>query len=701
MKPILQTEASECGLACLAMMANFHGHCVEMPELRQRFSTSLKGMNLTMLMRFADAMGFAARPVRADLDEVDYLQLPCIIHWNMNHFMILKKIGRKSKNRLTFEVVDPAFGERTMALEEFTRGFTGVALELTPTPQFTTRKAAPAVSLRDLAGNVTGVKVALLQVLILALALEMLSLVAPLFNQFIIDEAIVSGDHELMLVLVLGFGLVLVTRTVIDVARSWFLMRWGVDIGLQWSTRVFSHLTRLPVSYFEKRHLGDIVSKFGSVAAIQSTLTTLFVESALDGLMAILSLGMMLLYSPKLSAIVLICVCLYGCLRAVFYQPLREASRERITLAAKENSNFLETVRAIAPLKLFGRESERRAQWQNLRQDVINRDLKTQKLGIMFRTSSTMVTGVQGMALMYFGALLIMDNALTVGMLMAFLVYAGTFSTRVFQLIDVLVNVKMLSIHTERLADIVLEPAEDDNAQGIDAATLMPSISLRNICFRYGDGEPWIVNDLSLDIVAGQSVALIGPSGCGKTTLCKIIVGLLIPDSGEILIGGTPLNKIGMREFRQILGTVMQNDVLMAGSIMENITFFDQNPDRRMAESVARMAAIHADIMAMPMGFQTLVGDMGSSLSGGQKQRVLLARALYRKPLILALDEATSHLDIENEALISATLRGLKLTKVMVAHRTEAINSADRVIEIRDGKAIERRSDPVVAMAPA
>ncbi len=690
---ILQTESSECGLACLAMISSHFGYQTDLADLRRKFSISLKGATLAQLMRHASSLELSARPLRLDLDEIDQLALPCILHWNLNHFVVLKQVKKSWQGKISLILLDPAVGERRVSVEEASKHFTGVALELNPTAKFEAKDERKKISIRDLTGRIIGLRRAMLQVIILALALEIFAITSPLFNQFVIDEVIVSGDRELLIVLVFGFALLMVTQTAISLARSWFLMRWSMDIGFQWSGRLFAHLIRLPVSYFEKRHLGDIVSRFGSIGAIQSTLTSLFVESLLDGLMALLALGMMLLYSPKLSMLVLSGVLLYAGLRWAFYQPFREASQERLVLASKSSSHFMESIRAISPLKLYGREEERRARWQNMQMDVQNRDIKTQKMSIMFKVSNTAIFGVQGLAMFYIGANLVMQNAMTVGMLMAFSSYAGTFSGRIFSLIDLFVSLKMLSMHSERLADIVCEEIEPEAPLETDLSRLQSSITLKNLKFRYAEGEPWVLDGINLSIPAGQSIALIGPSGCGKTTLCKIILGLLKPTEGEVLIDDIPIKQLGLSAYRSLVGTVMQDDVLLAGSIMDNISFFDANTSQDRVELSARQAAIHDEICAMPMGYQTLVGDMGSSLSGGQKQRVLLARALYKQPKILALDEATSHLDIENERKVNEALSAVNLTRIMVAHRPETIAAAQRVVSLQEGKAVELRNE--------
>jgi ATP-binding cassette subfamily B protein RaxB len=690
---IHQTESSECGLACLAMIASHCGYQVDLADLRRKFSISLKGATLAQLMRHASSLELSSRPLRLELDEIDQLAVPCILHWNLNHFVVLKEVKKNWQGKVSLILLDPAVGERRVSLEEASKHFTGVALELHPTAKFEAKDERKKIAIRDLTGRIIGLRRAMFQVIILALALEIFAITSPLFNQFVIDEVIVSGDRELLIVLVFGFALLMVTQTAIGLARSWFLMRWSMDIGFQWSGRLFAHLIRLPVSYFEKRHLGDIVSRFGSIGAIQSTLTSLFVESLLDGLMALLALGMMLLYSPKLSALVFCGVVLYAGLRWAFYQPFREASQERLVLASKSSSHFMESIRAISPLKLYGREEERRARWQNMQMDVQNRDIKTQKMSIMFRVSNTAIFGVQGLAMFYIGANLVMQNAMTVGMLMAFSSYAGTFSGRIFSLIDLFVSLKMLSMHSERLADIVCEEIEPEAPLETDLSRLQSTITLKNLKFRYAEGEPWVLNGINLTIPAGQSIALVGPSGCGKTTLYKIILGLLKPTEGEVLIDNIPIKQLGLSAYRSLVGTVMQDDVLLAGSIMDNISFFDANTSQDRVEESAKQAAIHDEICAMPMGYQTLVGDMGSSLSGGQKQRVLLGRALYKQPKILALDEATSHLDIDNERKVNVALGSLNLTRIMVAHRPETIASAQRVVSLQEGRTVELRNE--------
>ena len=684
-----QSQVAECGLACIAMVASAHGQSLSLAELRQRFPQSLKGNNLKQLISYSAALGFSARPLRLDLHELGQLALPCILHWDMNHFVVLYKVGRKQ-----VVLLDPAVGERRLSIDEVSRHFTGVALELSPQARFSHQIQAPRLQLSQLTGRVQGLAHAVSQILAVAVVLELFAIVAPLFNQMVVDDVLTSGDQQLLTVLVWGFALVLLIQTALSLARSWLVMVLGQTLSLQWQGNVFAHLVRLPVSWFEQRHLGDISSRFGAVHDIQRTLTNVMIEALLDGVMSLAALVLMFLYSPMLTAVVVVAAVLYGLVRWGSFVPLRNASAERLVLAGQEHSHFIETLRAMTPLKLFGREQERRSRWQNLMVEVMNRDIRTAKMNIGFSVTNTLIFGLENLLVFWLGAKAILASqgpgsgtaVFTVGMLMAFISYKGQFTGRISALINHAIDLKMLGLHNERLADIALTPPEQDTPQGDvpehDLAHLQPSLELRNVSFRYGEGEPWILKNANLRIEAGENVAITGPSGCGKTTLLKLMLGLLQPQEGEVLYGGVPVRQLGMANVRRKVGTVMQEDVLLTGSIADNIAFFDMAPDPQRIEACGQLAQLHHDIVRMPMGYQTLVGELGSGLSGGQKQRLLLARALYKQPSVLALDEATSHLDIGNEQAVNAVLAQMPLTRIVIAHRPETIASAQRRVEM-------------------
>lgn len=687
---VVASEAAECGLASLVMAANAHGMRIGLAELRQRFPLSLKGARLDQLIHIAQRLGFSTRPLRLDLEELGQLRLPCILHWDLNHFVVLAKVG---KSKVT--VLDPAVGERRLPLSEVSNHFTGVALELTPTAQFKPRKATPTVSARQLTGPVRGLWPALAQILLLSVALQVFVILAPFFMQWVVDQVLVSADRDLLTVLGLGFGLALLLQVGIGLLRGWSVVYLSSRLGLQWMGNVFAHALRLPLDFFEKRHLGDITSRMASVQAIQRTLTTSFVEAIIDGLMAVVTLGLMLVYSWKLALVTLLAVALYLGIRALAYRPVRDRTEQQLVAGAKQQSHLLESLRGMQSLKVAGEEPQRRATYENLMVDTVNQEVRLARMGLGFNGASQLVFGVERIAVIWIGAVLALQNVFSVGMLIAYLAYKDQFAARMAGLIDKWVEFRMLRLHGERLADIVLTPPEDDAAQPELPPPPDTWIEVEGLSFRYGEGEPWVLKDCSFSIAPGESVAIVGASGCGKTTLVKLLLGLLKPSEGRICIGGYDLHKVGPRNVRAIVGAVMQDDQLFAGSIADNIGFFDTRHDPARIEAAARLAAVHDEIAAMPMGYHSLIGDMGSSLSGGQKQRIILARALYREPKLLFLDEATSHLDVANERLVNEAVRGLSLTKVIVAHRPETIASADRVLVMEQGRVVrELRQRP-------
>jgi len=679
---ILQTEAAECGLACLAMVAAHHGLRSDLPTLRQRFSLSLKGATMADLVRMAGALQLTARPLRAELGHLSQLQLPCVLHWDLNHFVVLKAVGRDH-----VEILDPARGARRMKLAEVSHHFTGVALELSPATGFRPHTERQHVTLRQLLGRVTGLKRSLLQIFALALALEAFVLLSPFFIQWVVDGVLLSADRDLLVTLGVGFSLLVLMQVAAGALRSWAVLYLSATLNVQWLSNVFAHLLRLPLSWFEKRHTGDVMSRFGAIQQIQQTLTTHFIEAVLDGLLVVVTLAMMAVYSGTLTVIVLGSVALYALLRWAFFRPLRNATEEAIVHDAQRATHFLESLRGVQAIKLFNRQQDRQARFMNVVVDAMNATIATRKLDLLLAMSHKLLFGLERVAVIWVGALLVMDRSFTVGMLFAFIGFKEQFATRVSGLIDKVVELKMLKLQGERLSDIVLTAPEEDGAALVTGRELEARLEVRGLAFRYADGEPDVLAGCSLVIEPGESVAIVGPSGCGKTTLLKLMLGIHAPQAGEILVGGVALRQLGLAAWREMIGTVMQDESLFAGSIADNICFFDVEPDLAWVAECARLASVNDEIAAMPMGYHTLIGSMGASLSGGQRQRILLARALYKRPKFLFLDEATSALDVDRERLVNHAVAQLKLTRVIVAHRPETIASADRVIVLQQGAA--------------
>lgn len=681
---ILQTEAAECGLASVAMIAGYHGLRTDLRTLRRHFSMSLKGARLSDLMQIGASLGLASRAVKLELEDLPQLRMPCVLHWNFNHFVVLTKVSSQHAT-----IYDPAVGVRRIPLAEISEAFTGVALELWPSAQFKRAEARERVSLRQLAGDVVGLRRVFGQALMLALALEVFFIVGPFFLQWVADEVLVSADHNLLNVLAIGFGLMLLMQVFVTLVRGWVLMYLSTNLKVQWHANAFGHLLRLPPQYFEKRHLGDVVSRFGSIESIQRTVTTSFLEALLDGLMAVVTLSLMALYSVPLCLIAMAAMSLYALSRWAWYGPLRRATEEQIIHAAKQHTHFLETMRGIKTIKLFQRQDERRSNWLGLMVEQVNAELRSQKITQLYQSLNVFLFGAEHILVIWLGASLVMDQELTIGMLLAFIAYKSQFDSRVGSLIDKFVDIHMLRLQAERLADILLSPVEVEQPQlGAQpvSITSAPSIEVENLSLRYSDQEPLVLNNVTFAIDSGECVAITGPSGSGKSSLVHVLLGLIPPTDGDIRIGGCDLKRLGLENLRRISASVLQDDALFAGSIAENICFFDERPNMSKIEECARMAAIATDIEAMPMAYNTMIGDMGAALSGGQKQRILLARALYKEPKILILDEATSHLDVEKESQVNEAVRKLDITRIIVAHRPQTIASADRVLAMTKGQ---------------
>lgn len=856
---ILQTEVAECGLACLAMIAGYYGYATDLISLRRRFSVSSHGINLKHLMAMATKIHLAPRALRADTSDLNKAHLPCILHWGLNHFVVLKSIKNGK-----FLIHDPAFGERQLDTIEFNKNFTGVLMELVPTHEFKELDEREKLRFSDFWTRAIGLKRNLAQIVLLSLLLQVFALTTPFYMQTVVDDVLLRKDENLLMVLAIGFTLLMLIQLGTNALREFVILHLSNRLGMQMSANLFRHLIRLPMDYFSKRHMGDIVSRFGSLGNVRNMLTNGMVAAVVDGVMAILTLVAMFIYDIKLTLIVLAVVVVYGLLRWFMYRPFRLLSEEAIIASAKESSYFMESVRAVQTIKLFQRENDRQHHWQNKLADVMNKNICISRWGIGYSTLNSLLFGIENIVVIYFAATAVMGSLISLGMLYAFMAYKGRFIAAMDSLITQWIEFKMLDLHLNRLADIAYTKIEDidlqddtpidseldfettgiskkkltekllnnnfsqgnlhwhieqhdtaetvvrldtfderfginievvaagsenwniqliqsnlpldkgevykigfwaksDNNAQISIAlglssppwTIIESktytanqqwqyfetlfvanqdelntriifngfghkignvyisepnfclhqsnskesifsihalqeanlnkiikgrVEVKNLSYRYSEHEPYVFQNLNFTIEEGETVAITGASGCGKTTLLKCLMGLILPTEGEILIDDKSLQSLSY--YRCQIASVMQDDQLMSGDISENISCFAPQINMTNAMAAAQLACIHDEIQKMPMQYNTMVGDMGSSLSGGQKQRVILARALYRQPQILFMDEATSHLDVQNEKKVNEHISSLNITRIIVAHRPETIAMANRQITL-------------------
>ncbi|WP_355586380.1 peptidase domain-containing ABC transporter [Xanthomonas cannabis] len=675
----LQTESAECGLACVAMIANYHGHDIDLASLRRRFGGSIRGLGLSHIISICSKLGFLSKALKARPEHLPSSNFPCIAHWNMNHFVVIEHADKKGVT-----IHDPARGRVRLDYEEVNTSFTGVILELTLESDFSPIQERRRIGLRSLTGQIRGLFKSAAHLFLLAFCVELIGVAIPLQFQWTIDNIIPTGDKQLLTVAAIAFAMATLLHSLLTIARGWLVCWLGAALNSQWITHLFSHLLRLPTSFFEKRSAGDILTRFSSIYAIQNTLSSAFVSAVLDGAFGLLALGILIYYSIAFAGIAVTVTTIYVIIKRIMFRKLWEANEQNVVYMARQQSEIIESIRGINSIRIANIEPLRKSRLSDAATEACRRSMEAQRINETSSGINAGLFGLQKVWLLTCGAALVVSGNFTIGMLVAALTFVDQFTTKLTGLIDKINDLQLIKMHLERIADIALEePLPLPKSYSGDNFSDY-SIRFVNVGFRYSQSDPWILRGLNLEVNSGESIAIVGKSGCGKSTMLKILLGLDIPSEGHIEIGGQKMDDEGIQRARAIMAAVLQDDNLFAGTIAENISFFERDATIDQIIEAAKKAAIHNEISSMPMGYESLVGDMGSALSGGQKQRVLLARALFRKPRILVLDEATSHLDKYSESITNKHIGELEITRVIVAHRQETIDHADRVIDLTE-----------------
>ena len=597
---IHQTETAECGLACLAMICGHFGKNIDLIYLRRKFNLSARGATLAGINGIAEQLGMATRALSLELDELRVLKTPCILHWDFSHFVVLVSVKR---NRYVLH--DPARGIRYISREEMSRYFTGVALEVWPGSEFQSETLQTRISLRSLINSIYGIKRTLAKIFCLSVVIEAINLLMPVGTQLVMDHAIPAGDRGLLTLISAALMFFILLKAATSTLRAWSSLVMSTLINVQWQSGLFDHLLRLPLAFFERRKLGDIQSRFDSLDTLRATFTTSVIGFIMDSIMVVGVFVMMLLYGGYLTWIVLCFTTIYIFIRLVTYGNYRQISEECLVREARAASYFMETLYGIATVKIQGMVGIRGAHWLNMKIDAINSGIKLTRMDLLFGGINTFVTACDQIVILWLGAGLVIDNQMTIGMFVAFSSFRGQFSERVASLTSFLLQLRIMSLHNERIADIALHEKEEKKPE-IEIVAHMGPISLETngLSYRYDSQSAPIFSALSLSVAPGESVAITGASGAGKTTLMKVLCGLFEPDSGRVLINGIDIRQIGINNYHRMIACVMQDDRLFSGSIRENICGFAEEMDEEWMVECARASHIHDVIMNMPMGYE-------------------------------------------------------------------------------------------------
>jgi ATP-binding cassette subfamily B protein len=682
-----QTTRADCGAACMTMVLASYGKEVPMREVRDVMGAARDGADASQMLAAADWYGLRTRAVRVpEIENLDCLPSRSILHWQFHHFVVL--------DRTTDDgawVVDPAVGRRLVTWSELRTAFTGIAITLEPAAGFTSaerRRSGLGRYLRQLLresstlGRVLGTSV-LLQALALAL---------PFLTGMVVDRVVPRSDVGLLTALAVGLAGVAAFHFIATLARARLLVRLRVQLDSRMTLDFLDHLVDLPYSFFQARSAGDLMERLNSNATVREILTSGALSGALDGMLVSLYLIIVLVVHPMLGVIVLA----LGALRVLLFLALRRRHQEltsrSLQVEAASRSYQVEMLAGIETLKSLGAERRAVEHWSNLFADELNVALQRGRLNATFDSVLAALTTASPFVILIYGALEVVRGDLSLGTMLAVSALAAGFFAPLSALVSTALQMQMLGSYFERIDDVLDAPPEQPRGTSLARPRLAGRITLDRVSFRYNAAAPLVVNDVSLDIAAGSFVALVGPSGAGKSTLAHLLVGLYRPTTGRILYDGFDLAGLDLRAVRGQLGIVNQQPYLFGGSIAGNLSLADPSLPRNRLIEAARLAQIHDDIMEMPLGYDTLLGDGGFSVSGGQYQRLALARALVHRPAILLLDEATSSLDTATERRIQDHLAALRCTRIVIAHRLSTVRAADVILVMDQGAVVERGS---------
>ncbi len=677
-----QMEAVECGAACLTMVLRSYGRFVELSSVREACGVSRDGVSAKQLVRVARQHGLQTRARRLEPKDLEGLEHPAVIHWEMNHFVLLERWTPDEAR-----VLDPAVGPRRIRAAEFARSFTGICIELWPGEGFVEQPERRASRARY-AEMLSAARPALWVVGGTSLILSVLGLTIPLATQLIVDEVLLGRQAGWLGVMGAGaFGLTLLALAALWL-RSWVVSRVRDHVDSAMSAEMVGHILSLPIRFFEQRHTADLVARIDGVRVLREVLAERAVSLLVDGPLLLVYLAILLALEWRLGLVVLASALAYGAVYAVVRPFQLAALRERIVKDVRAAGQLLQTLRGVVTLKSSGRELAAHDRWLRLFAHTLNAAAVESRVRIRGAAALLAVRLLGPAAVLAWGAVLTVEGRLTTGELLGFLLLSGAFLVPLESALQALLRVQELPLVLSRMDDVLETRPEEGGSR--PCPTLSGDIRFEDVTFRYGPTAPPSLDQVSFTIRRGEKVALVGPSGSGKSTLAKLLLGLYRPESGTIAFDDHDLGDLDLDSVRRQLGAVLQETVLFDGSIRENIALYHPTASIDDVVTAARVAQLHADIEALPLGYETRISGTGGPLSGGQRQRLALARAVLHRPPILLLDEATSALDTATEAAVGAYLASRICTRVVIAHRLSTIRDADRILVLDGGRVVEQ-----------
>jgi ABC-type bacteriocin/lantibiotic exporter with double-glycine peptidase domain len=682
---IQQMEWTDCGAASLAMVLAYHGHAVVLSEVREVIGVARDGVNAKAILDGAERYGLSGRGVKVTSDQLALLPRASVLHWEFNHFVVFDRVTKTG-----VRIVDPAAGPREVSFEDFGKSFTGVALQLTPTERLI--KVAPPSGrfgryLRELMLE----KKVFARIIVMSLMLRLVGLVLPLLTGMIIDRVVPRADYSLLWVTVIAITGMVLFNTICDIIRSHLLLHLRMSLDTRMTLSFLDHMVSLPFSFFQRRSTGDLMMRVQSNGTVREIVTSKSMSAIIDGVFVLVYAVIIFWVNPTMGIIAvslsLTEAGVFACARPAYHRLLAEDLDKQ----AKAQGYMVQLLGGMETLKCAGAERQAIERWSNLYTDELNVSIRRVRLSTFVDGLRHAIASLAPLLILTVGASAVMSGKISLGTMLAM----NSLATSLFQPLSALVasalELQLVKGHMERIDDVLKAPQEQPDREAKQAPpVLRGNLSIRNVSFRYSEQGPSVVDNVSVEIPAGASVALVGPSGSGKTTLLGLLAGLHKPSAGEIGYDEVSLHAMDLRLLRQQIGIVPQHPYIFGASVRENISLTVPGASIDRVTAAATIACLHDDVSDMPMGYDTVISDGGGSLSGGQRQRVAIARALLRNPSVMLLDEATSALDNSTEAKVIERLGKLRSTRVTVAHRLSTVRNADLILVMEKGRIVER-----------